>query len=123
MQFIDILVATGYAAVCISLIVLISPIAPRQTAVDAAEQARLDNALSGYISTVGLPFFTTSSPQTLCQSAVQASNSTFFFDVLIQGEGCSSDGSMAPPLSLGSSSIQLTLPNRQLVVEVSLLKQ
>ena len=67
MQFIDIAVASGYAAVCLSLIVLMNPVAPREAAVEAAAQSTLDSAISAYVHRVGLPFLTTSSEAAICR--------------------------------------------------------
>jgi hypothetical protein len=121
MQLIDIVIATGYAAICLSLIVVINPIAPREAAVEAATQMRLDSALSVYIANVGLPFLATSSAAAICQTASDASNATVVFDVYIQGDGCGSLTSAtlsAPPLA--SSSITLDLPGREVMIEVLL---
>lgn len=115
MQIIDIAVASGYAALCLSLIVLMNPVAPRETAVAAGEQARLDSALSSYLEHVGLPFLATSSDAAICASAVAASNATVGFDVVVQDEGCGS--AFAPSSPLASSSLTLDLPYRSVVIE------
>jgi hypothetical protein len=112
MRFLDIAVASGYAAICLSLIVLMNPVAPHEAAVDAAAQRSLDRAVSAYIERVGMPFLTTASVEAICASAAQASNSTLELAVLVDGEGCS-----APPSSpLASSSLSLDLPGRTVVI-------
>jgi len=121
MQFIDIAVASGYAALCLSLIVVISPVAPREAAVEAAAQTRLDSAISAYVEHVGLPFLTTSSEGAVCDSASEASNATLVLDVVLQGVGC---GSVAEPASaLASTSLGLDLPGRTVVIEAWLARQ
>jgi hypothetical protein len=121
MEFLDIAVASGYAAVCLSLIVLMNPVAPREAAVEAASQSSLDHAISAYVARVGLPFLTTSSVATVCASAAEASNSTVAFDVVVQGSGCVS---ILPPTSpLASSSLTLDLPGRTVVIEAWLARQ
>lgn len=121
LQLIDIAAASGYAAVCLSLIVLMNPVAPREAAVGAAAQSRLDSAISGYVDRVGLPFLTTSSEAALCLSASEAGNSTLAFDVLVQGEGCGSV--LAPNAPLASSSLTLDLPGRTVVIEAWLVRR
>jgi hypothetical protein len=121
MKFLDIAVASGYAAICLSLIVVINPVAPREAAVEAAAQTRLDSAVSAYLSSVGLPFLTTSSDSAICNSAAEASNSTFVFDVHLQGDGC---GSLAVPSApLASSTLTLNLPGREVVIEAWLARR
>jgi len=121
MQFIDIAVASGYAAVCLSLIVLMNPVASRETAVEAASQSTLDSAISGFVAHEGLPFFAASSQGSICGSAAAASNSTFAFDVLVQGSGCPS--LVAPSSPRASSSLALELPGRTVVIEAWLERQ
>jgi hypothetical protein len=121
MQFIDIAVATGYALVCLFLIVMINPVAPREAAVEAAAQSRLDSAISAYIQHVGLPFLTTSSEAAICGSAAEAGNATLTLDVVVQGTSCGSIA--APPSALASSSLDLDLPGRHVVVEAWLARQ
>ena len=121
MQFIDIAVATGYALVCLFLIIMISPVAPREAAVEAAAQSGLDSASSTYIEHVGLPFLTTSSEAAICGSAAEASNATLTLDVVVQGNGCGSIA--APSSSLASSSLDLDLPGRYVVIEAWLARQ
>ncbi len=121
MQFIDIAVATGYAAVCLSLIVLMNPVAPRETAVEAGAQSTLDSAISAYVGHVGLPFLTTSSEEAICLSAAEASNATLVFDVVVEGSSCGS--AIAPSSPLASSSLTLDLPSRTLVIEAWLVRQ
>jgi len=121
MQFIDIAVASGYAAVCLSLIVLMNPVAPREAAVGAGALSALDSAISSYIEHVGLPFLATSSEAAICSSAAEASNSTLAFDVVVQGEGCGS--SVAPSSPLASSSLTIDLPSRTVVIEAWLVRQ
>jgi hypothetical protein len=121
MRFIDIAVASGYAAACLSLIVLMNPVAPREAAVEAGAQSALDSAISSYVEHVGLLFLTTSSEAAICSSAAQASNSTVTFDVLVQGQGC--DSAVAPSFALASSSLTLDLPSRTVVIEDWLVRQ
>jgi hypothetical protein len=121
MQLIDIAVASGYAAVCLSLIVLMNPIAPREAAVEAGAQSALDSAISTYIERVGLPFLATSPEAAICSSAAAASNSTLAFDVVVQGEGCGP--AVAPSASLASSSLTIDLPSRTVVIEAWLVRQ
>jgi hypothetical protein len=121
MQFIDIAVGSSYAAVCLSLIVLMNPVAPREAAVEAAAHATLDSALLAYTEHVGLPFLTTSSEAAICGSVAGASNATLAFDVVVQGAGCPSIA--VPSLPLASSSLTLDLPGRTLVIEAWLARQ
>jgi hypothetical protein len=121
MHFIDIAVASGYAAVCLSLLVLMNPVAPREAAVEAASQSRLDSAISAYVEHVGLPFLTTSSQAAICGSAAEASNATFVFDVVVQGAPCGP--AVAPPSPLASSSLSLDLPSRTVVIEAWLVRR
>ncbi len=121
MQFIDIAVASGYAAICVSLIVAISPIAPREAAVDAAAQARLDTAITAYLDRVGLPFLSSASERAVCDSAAEAGNATLVIGVAFQGTSC---GSVPEPSSaLASASLPLDLPGRTLVIEAWLARQ
>ena len=121
MQFIDIAVASGYAAVCLSLMVLMNPVAPREAAVEAGVQSALDSAISSYVEHVGLPFLATSSDAAICGSAAEASNATLAFDVVVQGEGC---GSLLVPSSpLASSSLTLDLPSRTVVIDAWLVRR
>ena len=121
MRFLDIAVASMYAAICLSLVVVMNPVAPRESAVGAASQSRLDSAIAAYIEHVGLPFLTTSSLQAICGSASQASNGTLVYDVRVQGVGCGSASSR--PLPLASSSLTLNLPGRVVVVEAWLARR
>jgi hypothetical protein len=121
LQVIDIAVATGYAALCLSLIVLMSPVAPQEAAVEAGAQSRLDSAVLAYLEHVGLPFLATSSVSAICGSAAEASNSTLEISVLVQGSAC---GSQTPPSSpLVSTSLTLDLPSRAVVIEAWLVRQ
>jgi hypothetical protein len=120
-RFLDIAVASGYAAICLSLIVVINPVAPHEAAVDAAAQTRLDSAISAYLSHVGLPFLTASSAATICGSAAEASNSTIVFDVSVQGSGCGQFA--APSAPLASSTLTLHLPGREVVIEAWLARR
>jgi hypothetical protein len=122
MRFLDIAVASGYAAICLVLIVVISPTAPREAAVEAAAQARLDSAISAYLADVGLPFLTASSEAAVCNSGSAASNATLVYNVSVLGESCV--GSFAPPPApLASSKLTLDLPGRQVVIEVWLARR
>jgi hypothetical protein len=115
MRILDIAVASGYAAVCLSLVIAINPLAPRESAVVAAAQSRLDSAVSAYIQHVGLPFLTTSSPQAICLSAAEASSATLVIDALVQGASCGP--SQPRPSPAAFSSLTLNLPGRVVVVE------
>ena len=121
MRFVDIAVASGYAAVCLSLIVVISPVVPREAAVEAAAQTRLDTAISSYIQRAGLPFLTIASSASICESAINASNSSLVLDVFIEGVGCGSV--TVPPSPLSSTSLDLLLPGRSVVIEAWLARE
>jgi hypothetical protein len=120
MHFIDIAVASGYAVVCLSLIVMMNPVAPREAAVQAGAQVALDSAISGYVERVGLPFLSTSPESAICSSAAEASNATLVLEALVQGQGC---GSAAPSSPLAYSSLTLDLPSRTLVIEAWLVRR
>jgi hypothetical protein len=120
-RFLDIAVASGYAAVCLSLVIVMNPVAPRESAVVAATQARLDSAIAAYVEHVGLPFLTTSSPPAICASAAEASNATLVLDVLVQGTNCGPSASRPAPLA--SSSLTLSLPGRVVVVSAWLVRR
>ncbi len=120
MQFIDIAVASGYAALCLSLIVLMNPVAPREAAVEAGAQSTLDSAISSYVEHVGLPFLANASDAAICASAAEASNATVVFDVVVQAEGC---GSAIVPSPLASASLTLDLPSRSVEIETWLVRQ
>ncbi|HVC26564.1 MAG TPA: hypothetical protein VND40_00235 [Nitrososphaerales archaeon] len=120
MHFIDIAVASGYAAVCLSLIVLMNPVAPREAAVEAGAQVALDSAISAYVEHVGLPFLSTSSVAAICGSAADASNATLALDVVVQGQGC---GTATPSSPLASSSFTIDLPSRTVVIEAWLVRR
>ena len=121
MQFIDIAVASGYAAICVSLIVVISPIAPREAAVEAASQTRLDTAITAYLDHVGLPFLSAATEGSICDSASEASNATLVIDVAFQGTGCGPVP--APSSALAFASLPLDLPGRTMVIEAWLARQ
>ena len=121
MRFLDIAVASGYAAICLTLIVAINPVAPREAAVEAAAQARLDFAISAYLAHVGLPFLTIAPIGAICESASEASNATLVIDVAVQGDGCGSPPPRTPPVAY--SSLTLTLPGRTLMVEAWLAER
>lgn len=115
MQFLDIAVASGYAALCLSLILMMNPVADREAAVEAANSARLDSAILGYLQRVGLPFLTTAFDSAICASAQAAGNLTFSFDVSVQGEPCAN---IVPPAHpLGASTLSLQLPGREVMIE------
>jgi len=121
LRLIDIAIASGYAAICLSLVTLMNPVADRESAVYSATQSKLDSAISAYIERVGLPFLTTSSSQTICASAAEAGNGTLAIDVLVQGTGCGLLPSEFSPLA--SSSLTLDLPGRVVVVEAWLARR
>ncbi len=120
MRFLDIAVASGYAALCLSIIVAMNPLAPREAAVEAASQSRLDHAISAYVAHVGLPFLSAASMEAICKSAAEASNATLLIDVLVQGAGC---GPLAPSSPLPLSSLTLDLPGRTVEIEAWLARQ
>ncbi len=121
MRLLDIALASGYAAICLSLIVLMNPVAPREAAVVAASHSRLDSAISVYIERVGLPFLATSSLPAVCDSAARASNRTLILAVSVDGSVC--DPGAAPSSPFASSSLTLDLPGRTLVIEAWLARQ
>lgn len=121
MQFLDIAVASGYAAVCLLLILTMNPVVQREAAVDAASQASLDSAISAYIGRAGLPFLATAPEAAICSSAAQASNSTLEVRVLVDGAGCAL--LPAPESPVASSSLSLELPGRTVEIEAWLVRQ
>ena len=121
MQFIDIAVASGYAALCLSLIVLMNPVAPREAAVEARAHATLNSAIASYIEHVGLPFLASSSDDAICASAAEASNATLGLGVVVDGEGCSAI--VVPSSPLASSSLTLELPSRSVVIQAWLARR
>ncbi|MDA4117470.1 MAG: hypothetical protein OK455_03915 [Thaumarchaeota archaeon] len=121
MRFLDIAVATAYAAICVSLIVVMNPVTPREGAVQAVGQARLDSAISAYVFSVGLPFFASSPEVSLCQSAVAASNATISFDVSVSGSSCPSI--VPPSFPLAASSLRLELPGSAVVIQAWLTRR
>jgi hypothetical protein len=122
-QFVDIAVAFGYAALCLSLVVLISPVVPREVAVENAAQVRLHSALSAYVGRVGLPFLNGSQLPEICRSTMQQSNSTFVFSVIVNGEeSCGAEtGVGASQDFLTSASMTLAFPERAVVIWARLL--
>jgi len=122
MQFIDIAVASGYSALCLSLILLMNPVTPREVAVEAGEQSALDSAIMAYVAHVGLPFLTTASDAAICASAAEASNATLGFDAFVQGEGCG-PALASSSYPLASSSLTIDLPSRTVVIEAWLARQ
>jgi hypothetical protein len=121
MRLLDIAVASGYAALCLSLIVVINPVAPREAAVEAASQGRLDSAISAFVGDVGLPFLTTASLAAACESAAAAGNATLILDVVVQGDGCASLS--VPSAPLATSSLTLSLPGRTVMIEAWLARR
>ncbi len=120
MRFLDIAVASGYAAICISLIVLMNPITQREAAVVAESHSRLDSAISAYIQHVGLPFLATSSVEAVCDSAARASNLTLVISVSVDDAPC---GSRVAGSTLASSSLTLALAGRTLVIDAWLARR
>jgi len=120
-RFLDIAVASGYAAVCLSLVVVMNPVAPRESAAVAATQSRPDSAIAAYVEHVGLPFLTKSSAPAICASVADSSNATLVLDVLVQGADCGQLASRPTPLA--SSSLTLSLPGRVVVVEAWLVRR
>ena len=121
MRFLDIAVASGYAAIGLALMILMNPVAPRESATYAASQSKLDSAIRAYVEHVGLPFLTTSSSRAICASAAEAGNATLVIDVVVQGAGCALSASR--PLPLAHSSLTLNLPDRVVVVEAWLARR
>ncbi len=115
------MIASGYAAICLSLVIAMNPVAPRESAADEAAQSRLDSAILAYIEHVGFRFLATSSPEAICASAAEAGNATLVIDVLVQGAGCGSFP--AAPSPFGSSNLTLNLPGRVVVVEAWLARR
>jgi hypothetical protein len=123
MQFVDIAVAFGYGLLCLSLIVAISPVVPRETAVQEAAQTRLDVALSSYVERVGVPFLNSSQPSSICESAEQQSNSSFVVSVLINGDDSCGGAVVAVPVaSLATVSLALSFPGRTVLIRTWLLR-
>lgn len=114
MRFLDIAVASAYAVACLSLILVMSPVAPHAAAVDASAKAALDTAISSYVEEVGLPFLAASPPSAICASAAEASNSTLQLGVSVDGVTC---GSSPPQGALAVSSLRMKLPGRTVVIE------
>ena len=113
------MIGSGYSAVCLSLILLISPVASREVAVEASSQASLDSAISNFVDDVGVESLANSTLAELCASAGAASNSTVSLGVTIQGQGCA-----PPPLaSVASASLAIGLPGRTVVIEAWLARQ
>jgi hypothetical protein len=100
---------------------MISPVAPREAAVEAAAQSRLDSAVSAYLQHAGLTFLASSSQEAVCESASQWSNATLEIDVELDGVGCPSVAE--PPSPLASTFVSLGLPGRAVVVEAWLARQ
>lgn len=121
MRFVDIAAASGYAAVCLSLIVFMNPVVLHQAAFDASGQTSLNHAIAGYIEQVGLPFLTTSSQAAVCASAARASNATLVISAVVDGVPCGSP--QAPRAPLATSSLSIDLPGRTLVVEAWLARE
>jgi len=121
LRFLDIAVASGYAAICLALMILMNPVAPRESATYAASQSKLDSVIRAYVEHVGLPFLTTSSSRAICASAAQAGNGTVVIDVVVQGAACALLPSR--PLSFAHSSLTLNLPDRVVVVEAWLARR
>lgn len=120
MQFLDVAVASGYAVLCLSLIVLINPIAQHEVAVGAADRASLDVAISAYLGGVGLPFLAASPLSAICASAERATNSTIGLDVSVGGEDCGLSPRLPP---LATSSLSLELGSREVVIQAWLARR
>lgn len=115
MEFLDIAIASAYASVCLTVLVLVSPVAARQVAVEAADQSTLDSAIAAYIEHAGLPSIADAPISELCASAEAAGNSTVGFDITVEGSSCGDISE--PPHPLAVSVLSLQLPGRS--VEVS----
>ena len=120
MQFIDIAVASGYAAVCLSLIVFMNPVASQQSAVGYAAEASLDRVISAYIGQVGISFLADAPLSAVCSSAEGASNSTVGIDVSVAGQDCGFRPSLPP---LASSSFSLDLGGSPVVIDAWLARR
>lgn len=115
MELLDIAIASAYASLCLTVIVIANPVASREVAVEAADQSTLDSAISAYVAQAGLPFLANAPLSELCASAAAAGNSTIGFDVGANGSGCS--GIPVPAAPLAASTLSIQLPDR--TVEVS----
>lgn len=120
MQFLDIAVASGYSVLCLSLIVLINPVAQQEAAAGAAAQGSLDAEISSYVGQVGLPFLASSPLSAICASAERATNSTVGMDIVVGGDDCGLSPDLPP---LATSSLSLELGARQVVIEAWLARQ
>ena len=114
LQFIDIAIASGYAAICLSIMLAVSPVAPHEAAGDAAAQHRLDAAISMFVGRVGLPFLTTAPFSAICSATAQATNSSLAISASVDGVAC--DNHAGPTAELAHSSFSLDLPGRSVVI-------
>lgn len=121
MRFLDVAVGSGYAAVCLSLIAMMSPVVSHQEAAQAASQEELDRAISAYVQHVGLPFLVTSLPAAICDSSAAASNSTIVIEAFAEEAACPRSSHPASPAAF--SSLTLYLPTRTVVVEAWLVRR
>ncbi|MGA2198427.1 MAG: hypothetical protein ABSG45_00665 [Nitrososphaerales archaeon] len=113
MRTLDVVVAAGYAVICISLVSLISPYGSEVVGATALADARASSAAAAYVQAVGLPFIATASPSQFCSSLQTLSNATIVLGGEIDGLNCHP----APSLYLGSSGIGFMVSGRQVKVE------
>lgn len=115
MHFVDIAVASGYAALCLSVVLLMSPTAATESALEATGAAKLDSAMLSFVQGVGLPSLGSAPASSLCSKAAGASNSTLLLDVVVDGSPCPG---VSPPQTFSAhSSLLLDLPLRNVTVE------
>ena len=111
MQFVDITIGAGYAAVVIILISLLSPgLAPGAT--DSAlqrDQLQATDALNAYIGHVGWLFLDGAPASTLCASLQASSTSS----VVLESSQCPAP---VPSPLLVASSMTFNLPDRSLTL-------
>ena len=113
MRIIDIGIAAGYAVLCISLISVLNPYSVEGAGVTALSDSRASSALVAYVQAVGLPFLGTAPPANFCSSLQASSNSTIILGGETEGDVCRP----APQYSLGTSSFELMISGRQVVIE------
>lgn len=113
MRTLDIVIAAGYAVLCISLVSLMSPYGAEAEGAAAAADARAGVAIAGYVQTVGLPFLATASPSLFCSSLASSGNSTVILGGSLGGYVCGP----APPSFVGSSSMSFVLSGRRVEIE------
>jgi hypothetical protein len=113
MRIIDIAAAGGYAMLCISLIIFMSPYSAQDGVIAAASDARASSAIAGYIETVGMPFLGSASASQFCASLQSAGNATISLGGSLNGIACGG----APAHFAGSSDFVFTVSGNHLEVE------